>query len=65
MIVVKNKPEVIYEVEKKVDQMIAARMPNDQIQRELNILRKYSYESYVKKNIKSLKTDPKAYHKCL
>jgi len=65
MIVVRNKPEAIYEVEKKIKWMIEARMPNEEIQRQLHVLRKYSYETYVKNNITTLRSNPKKYHKCL
>ena len=40
-------------------------MPYEQIKRELEILQKYSYKTYVKENIRLLKTNPKKYHKCL
>jgi len=45
--------------------MISAGTPSDLIQKKLNILRKYSFGSYVKNNIKLLKSNPKKYHKCL
>lgn len=65
MVVVKNQPEVVYEIEKKIERLIADEVPNAEIQKQLNILRKYSYETYVKNNIKLLRSNPKEYHKCL
>ena len=64
-IVMKSKPQAIYDIEKKFLEMLEKKMPYDQMKRELNIIRKYSYKEYIAKNIKLLHKDPKTYHKCL
>ena len=65
MVVVRNKPNQMYKIERQIEKMISAEMPNDEIQKKINILRKYSYKAYVKNNIKLLQKNPKKYHKCL
>ena len=64
MVVMRNKANVVYEVEKKVQRMLEEGRPYEQIKRELNILQKYSYKTYIQENIKLLKTNAKKYHQC-
>ena len=64
-IVVVNQPRKIYEVEKKVDELLKKGVPYKEINKEIAKLRKYSFQSYIRKNIKALATDPKSYHRCL
>jgi hypothetical protein len=61
----RNKADMVYEVEKKFMQMMEQNMPYEQMNRELNIIRKYSYKEYMTKNIQLLHKDSKMYHKCL
>ena len=64
-IVVKNSPRRIYEVEKRINEMLEQRLPYKDINKEISKLRKYSFQSYVEKNLQALQTNPKAYHQCI
>ena len=64
-IVVTNQPRKIYDVERRVDEMLEKGMPYGEINKEIAKLRKYSFQSYIKKNLKALATDPKSYHRCI
>lgn len=55
----------MYEVEKKVQKMLEEGRPYEQIKRDLEILQKYSFKTYVQENIRMIKTNPKKYHSCL
>ncbi len=53
-IVVINQPRKIYEVERKIDEMMANGASYKSISKEIGKLRKYSFQSYVKKNLQAL-----------
>ncbi len=60
-----NQPKKIYEVERKIDQLLKNGVAYERINKEIMKLRKYSFQSYVKKNLKALQVNPKAYHRCI
>ena len=60
-----NQPKRIYEVERKIDQLLKDGAAYERINKEIMKLRKYSFQSYVKKNLKALQINPKAYHRCI
>ena len=64
-VVVTNKPSKIYDVEKKVNEMLEQRLPFEEINKQIGKLRKYSFSTYVKANLQALQYDPKAYHRCI
>ena len=64
-IIVRNNPKKIYEIEKKIAKLIKNNVNPITLDYHIKKLRKYSYDSYIKTNIKSLSKNPKKYHKCL
>ena len=64
-VVVINQPKRIYDVERKIDEMLEKGVPYEEISKEISKLRKYSFQSYIKKNLQALQTDPKNYHRCI
>ena len=64
-VVVHNSPAKLYEVEKKIDQMLKQGKPFKVIHKEIAKLRKYSFQSYIQKNLQALQTNPKEYHRCV
>jgi len=60
-----NRPRRIYEVERRIDEMLKNGAPFKRINKEIGKLRKYSFQSYVKKNLKALSVNPKGYHRCI
>ena len=64
-IIVKNNPNKIYEIEKKISKLIESNIDPKTLDYHIKKLRKYNYDSYIKTNIKSLSKNPKKYHKCL
>ena len=50
-IVVINQPRKIYEVEKRIDELLEQGAPYGQINKEIAKLRKYSFQAYIKKNL--------------
>ena len=45
--------------------MLKKKVPYKKINKEIAKLRKYSFQSYVMKNINALTTDPKGCHRCI
>ncbi len=60
-----NRPRKIYDVERKIDEMMKKGVGFKKINKEIGKLRKYSFQAYIKKNLKALSVNPKAYHRCL
>jgi len=50
-IVVTYSPRRIYDVERTIGQMLKEKKPYDQINKQISKLRKYSFQSYIKKNL--------------
>lgn len=64
-IISSNKAIRMYEVDRKIEDMIERGEDSELITKEISKLRKYSYNDYVSNNLKFIGTDPKSYHKCL
>ena len=64
-IIVDNKPQRIYDVEKRINEMIKEKVPYGEINKEIMKLRKYSFQTYVEKNLDALSANPKGYHQCV
>jgi len=45
--------------------MLAKGAPFKEVNKEIAKLRKYSFQSYIKKNMQALQKNPKGYHRCL
>ena len=60
-----NSPKNIYSLEEKIQDLLLEGAPFEEINTELNKLRKYSYQSYIETNLKVHKTEPKKYHAAL
>ncbi len=52
-------------MERKIDQLLEEGATFERINKEIMKLRKYSFQSYVEKNLMALQTNPKAYHRCI
>ena len=50
-IIVHNPAKKIYEVEKKINELLKKNVPYKEIQKEIAKLRKYSFQSYIEKNL--------------
>ena len=64
-IVETNRPRQIYDVERRVDELMAQGAPYGLINKEIAKLMKYSFQAYIKKNLQALQTNPKGYHRCI
>ncbi len=64
-VLVFNHPKNQYSIEAEIKDMIENEAPFHIINIQLQKLKKYSYVSFIEKNLEMYSTNPKEYHKAL